>query len=151
MFLSCLYRLKFECKYIEVGNKHLFSYLWFMPCPFTGHKIFSASLIFLCRTKKMNCIQCHFKQFCAGTITKFIRLINRNHLFVLHKRFGTGTICRLIFGMAQNIWTCPKHFVIYKRTRHQGHRKIWKLGGSKSKDEWFILFRSCPLHQEFLN
>ena len=32
--------------------------------------------------------------------------------------FVTATICKLIFGLAQNIWTSPKHFGTCKRTRH---------------------------------
>ena len=30
----------------------------------------------------------------------------------------TGTICKWIFGLAQKIWTSPKHFGTCKRTRH---------------------------------
>ena len=43
---------------------------------------------------------------------------------VLHKKFGTGTICKLIFGLAQNIWTSPKHFGACKMT---WHNRTWLL------------------------
>ena len=36
-----------------------------------------------------------------------------------HKKFGTGTICKSVFGMAQKIWTSPKCFGTRKRTRHK--------------------------------
>ena len=46
-------------------------------------------------------------------------LLNANHLFVWHKIFVTATICKWIFGLAQKIWTSPKHFGTCKRTRHK--------------------------------
>ena len=63
-----------------------------MPCPFTGHKMFCASPIFLCQTKKMNRILCHFKQFCAGTITY-----------------------ALSFYRSQNVLSWSKFFVPYQK------------------------------------
>ena len=47
------------------------------------------------------------KQF---VLAQKLNLIYENHLLVWHKKFGTGTICKSVFGMAQKIWTSPKHF-----------------------------------------
>ena len=114
----------------------------FMPCPFTGRKMFCAGPIFLCQIKnlstycashkhfvpdkKMICVQfwkrhylipCPFtgpRMFCAGpnflsqpkNLTAFSAssktfvlaqktiLLNANHLFVWHKMFVTGKICK---------------------------------------------------------
>jgi hypothetical protein len=46
-------------------------------------------------------------------------LLNANHLFVWHKMFVTATIFKYIFGLAQKIWTSPKHFETCKRTRQK--------------------------------
>ena len=45
-------------------------------------------------------------------------LLNANHIFVWHKMFVTATVRKKIFGLAQKIWTSPKHFGTCKRTRH---------------------------------
>ena len=37
-----------------------------------------------------------------------------NHLLVCHKKFGTGTVCKSIFGLWHKIWTSPKYFGICK-------------------------------------
>ena len=34
-----------------------------------------------------------------------LNLLYENHLMVWHKTFGTVTICKSVFGMAQNIWS----------------------------------------------
>ena len=44
-------------------------------------------------------------------------LLNGNHLFVWYNKFGTGTIYKSIFGLAQKIWTSPKHFKTCRRKR----------------------------------
>ena len=67
----------------------------------------------LCQSKyfvlhqKQNCIQCHAKIF---VLTLKLNLLNANHLLVRDKKFGTGAICKSVFGMAQKIWTSPKCF-----------------------------------------
>ena len=38
--------------------------------------------------------------------------------------FVTATICKYIFGLAQKIWTSPKHFGTCKRTRHKWTSQI---------------------------
>ena len=62
-----------------------------MPCPFIGPKMFCAGPNFLSQPKNLTA-------FCASSKTfvpaeKPISL-NANHLFVLHKMFVTGTICK---------------------------------------------------------
>ena len=47
--------------------------------------------------------------------------LNANHLFVWHKMFVTGTICKQVFGPKQKIWTGTKLFATYKRTRQKSH------------------------------
>ena len=87
-----------------------------MPCPFTGHKIFCAGPNILCQPKNLT-------EFSASSKTSVPAqkpiLLNANRLFVWHKIFVTATICKYIFGMAQKIWTSPKHFGTCKRTRHK--------------------------------
>ena len=65
-----------------------------MSCPFTGPKMTA---------------------FCASSTTfepvQKTVLLNANHLFVRHKMFVTGTICKLIFGLAQRICTNTKNFL----------------------------------------
>ena len=34
-----------------------------------------------------------------------LNLLYENHLMVWHKKFGTGTICKSVFGIAQKIWS----------------------------------------------
>ena len=34
-----------------------------------------------------------------------LNLLYENHLLVWHKKFGTGTLCKSVFGMAQKIWS----------------------------------------------
>ena len=86
-----------------------------MPCPFTGPKMFCVDPNFLSQPKNLTAFKASSKTFVPAQ--KPI-LLNANHLFVWHKMFVTATICKLIFGLAQNIWTSPKHFGTCKRTRH---------------------------------
>ena len=46
-----------------------------------------------------------------------MNLLNTNHLLVWDKNFGTGAICKSVFGMAQNIWTSPKCFGTRKKDK----------------------------------
>ena len=43
-----------------------------------------------------------------------LNFLNANPLLIWDKKFGTGAICKSVFGMAQKIWTSPKC-----RTRHR--------------------------------
>ena len=77
---------------------------------------------FLCWTKyfvlaqKSDCIQCLFKNVCAGTKTNFTECKSS---FCLAQNVCDCSICKQIFGLAQKIWTSPKHFGTCKRTRHK--------------------------------
>ena len=82
-----------------------------MPCPFTGPKMFCASPNFLSQPKNLTAS----KTFVPAQ--KPI-LLNANGLFVWHKMFVTGTICKYIFCLAQKNWTSTKYFGTCKRTRH---------------------------------
>ena len=63
-----------------------------MPCPFTGHKMFCADPNFLSQPKNLTAFSASSKTF----------VLEQHHLFVWHKMFVTGTICKK-FGPAQNI------------------------------------------------
>ena len=86
-----------------------------MPCPFTGRKMFCIGPNFLSQPKNLTAFSASSKTFVPAQ--KPI-LLNVNHLFVWHKMFVTGTICKYIFGPTQKIWTGTKHFATCKRTRH---------------------------------
>ena len=87
-----------------------------MPCPFTGPKMFCARPNFWSQPKNLTAFSAFSKTFVPAQ--KPI-LLNANHLFVWHKMFVTGTICKQIFGPTQKIWTGTKHFATYKRSRHK--------------------------------
>ena len=87
-----------------------------MPSPFTGPKMFCASLNFLSQPKKLTAFSVSSKNFVPAQKTI---LLNASHLFVWHKMFVTTTICKKKFGLAQKIWTSTKHFGTCKRTRHK--------------------------------
>ena len=61
-----------------------------MPCPFTGPKMFCASLSFLSQSKNLSAFSASSKPFVP--VPKPI-LLNTNHLFVWHKMFVTTTMC----------------------------------------------------------
>jgi hypothetical protein len=86
-----------------------------LPCPFTGPKMFCVGPNFLSQPQNLTAFSASSKTFVPAQ--KPI-LLNANHLFVWHKMFVTATICKYIFGLAQKIWTSPKHFGTCKRTRH---------------------------------
>ena len=86
-----------------------------MLCPFTGPKMFCAGPNFLSMPKNLTAFSASSKPFVSAQ--KPI-LLNAKHLFFKHKMFVTATICKYIFGLAQKIWTSPKHFGTCKRTRH---------------------------------
>ena len=69
-----------------------------MPCPFIGLKMFCAGPNFLSQPKNLNAFSASSKTF---LLPPKIILLNTNHLFVWHKMFVTGTICKYIFGLAQ--------------------------------------------------
>ena len=50
----------------------------------------------------------------AGIPAQKLNILNGNHLLVCHKKFGTGTVCKSIFGLWHKIWTSPKYFGICK-------------------------------------
>ena len=62
-----------------------------MPCPFTGPKMFCANLNFLSQPKNLIALSAFYKTFVPAQ--KPI-LPNANHLFVWHKMFATGNICK---------------------------------------------------------
>ena len=61
----------------------------FMPCPSTSPKIFCAGPNFLSQSKNLIVFSGLFKNFCAGTDTKFIEW-------------------KSSFGVAQNVWDWHK-------------------------------------------
>ena len=63
----------------------------FLPCPFTGAKMFCAGPNFLSQPKNMTAFSASLKTFVPAQ--KPI-LLNANHLFVWHKMFVTATICK---------------------------------------------------------
>ena len=85
-----------------------------MPCPFTGHKMFCAGPNILCQTKN----KIVFSATPNIVLALKLNLLDANHLLFWDQNFGTGAIFKLVFGMAQKIWTRPKFFGIPKRTRH---------------------------------
>ena len=91
-------------------------YISLMPCPFTSPKMFCACPNFLSQPNNLTAFSASSTTFVLAQ--KPILMIP-NHLFVWHKMFVTATICKWIFGLAQKIWTSPKHFGSCKRTRHQ--------------------------------
>ena len=62
-----------------------------MPCPFTGPKMFCASPNFLRKPKSFAAFSASSKTFVSPQ--KPI-LLNANNLFVWHKTFVTGTMCK---------------------------------------------------------
>jgi hypothetical protein len=64
-----------------------------MPCPFTGHKMFSAGPNFLSQPKKLTAFSASSKTFVPAQ--KPI-LLNAKHHFVWHKMFVTATIVNKI-------------------------------------------------------
>ena len=62
-----------------------------MPCPFTGHKIICAGPNFLSQPKNLTAFSASSKTLASAQ--KPI-LLNANHLFVSHKMFVVGTICK---------------------------------------------------------
>ena len=65
----------------------LYNYV-LMPCPFTGRKMFCAGPNFLSQPQNLTASS---KTFVPAQ--KPI-LLNANHLFVWHKMFVTGTVCK---------------------------------------------------------
>ena len=78
-----------------------------IPCPFPN---------FLSQPKNLTAFSASSKNFVPTQ--KPILLNANNHLFVCHKMFVTGTICKKNFDVTQNIWTGTKYFASSKRTRH---------------------------------
>ena len=58
-----------------------------MPCPFTGPKMFCASPNFSSQPKNLTAFSASSKTFVPAQKTI---LLNGNHLFVWHKKFGTA-------------------------------------------------------------
>ena len=75
-------------------------------------------------------------------------LLNANHLFVWHKMFVTATICKYIFGLAQKIWTSPKHLGTFKRTRHKWSKSCTDLHilAHKNSKHFYIFVVSIDKH-----
>ena len=59
-----------------------------MPCPFTGPKMFCAGQSILCQPKNLTAFSASSKTFVLADF------LNANNLFVRHKMFVTGTICK---------------------------------------------------------
>ena len=62
-----------------------------MPCPFTGRKMFCASPNVLSQSKNLTAFSASSKTF---VLEQKPILLNANHLFVWHKMFVTGTMCK---------------------------------------------------------
>ena len=62
-----------------------------MPCPFTGLIMFCAVPNFLRQPKHLTAFSASSKTFVPAQEPI---LLNANHLFVLHKMFVIGTICK---------------------------------------------------------
>ena len=62
-----------------------------MPCPFTGRKMFCAGSNFMSQPKNLTAFSASSKTFVPAQ--KPI-LLNANYIFVWHKMFVTGTICK---------------------------------------------------------
>ena len=62
-----------------------------MPCPLTGPKMFCAGPNFLSKPKNLTSYSASSKTF---VLAQKPILLNANHLFVWHKMFVTGTICK---------------------------------------------------------
>ena len=84
-----------------------------IPCPVTGPKLFCACQNFMSQHKNLTPFSASSKTFVLAQKTI---LLNAN-LSVCYKMFVTATICKYFFGLAQKIWTSPKHFGTCKRTR----------------------------------
>ena len=85
-----------NCVFLEIRE---------MPCLFTGQKMFCACPNILCQNKNRAVFSATAKKF---VLTLILKLLNANHLLVRDKKFGTGAICKSVFGMAQKIWISPK-------------------------------------------
>ena len=103
---------------IELKSSEFFKTAWqttqkkLVPCPSTGPKIVCASSPnFLSHTKIYLDIVPFQKSLCK---TKIWFAFSPGT-----KIFGVAFKCTSIFGLAQNIWTSPKHFGTWKRTRHR--------------------------------
>ena len=62
-----------------------------MPCPFTGPKMFCAGPNLLSQPKDLTAFSASSKTF---VLAQKIILLNANYLFVWHKMFVTGAICK---------------------------------------------------------
>ena len=83
-----------------------------MLYPSTGPKIFLTVHILRARPKiELHLVLLNKKIVPAQTLN----VLNGNNLLVWHKKFGIGTICKSIFGLAQNIWTSSRYFGTCRR------------------------------------
>ena len=75
------------CLHLKLNyfKKQHFFVITFMPCPFTGPKMFCASPNFLSQPKNLTAFSASSKPF--EPAQKSI-LLNANHLFVWRKKFG---------------------------------------------------------------
>ena len=76
-----------------------------MPCPVHDAKCFVLVQIFLARPKIG--LNSSAKSFVPA---QKLNLPYENHFMVWYKKFGTGTICKLVFGMASKNLDLPKMF-----------------------------------------
>ena len=77
------------------------SFVCFMPCPFTGPKMFYAGPNFLSQPKTLTAFSASSKTFMPAQ--KPI-LLNENHIFVWLKTFGPA---QHILGQGNSLWTAP--------------------------------------------
>ena len=97
-------------------------WLWFyllvelMSWPSTGSKMFCAGPNFLNQSKNLIAFRASSKTFVREQKPN---LLNGNHLLVRHKKFGTCTMWRTVFGITQKNWTSLKCFGTYRRTRQK--------------------------------
>ena len=112
-----------------------------MPCPFTGPKMFCASPNFLSQSKNLTAFSAPSKPFVPAQkpISR-----NANHLFVWHKMFVTATTCKLIFGLAQKVWTSTKDKALVSRKIHS-YKKIVETHGEVHQVKSLFIFIFHPL------
>ena len=89
--LSTPNKVRLRPWWLRHRNKQLISKKSFMPCPFTGPKMFCAGPNVLSHSKNLIAFSASSKTFVPAQ--KPI-LLNANHLLVWHKMFVTGTICK---------------------------------------------------------
>ena len=111
----------------------------FMPCPSTGPKMFWTGPNILSQAKNWIAITANPKDF---VLAQKPNLLNGNNLLFWHNKFGTGTICKSIFGLIQKFCTSPKHFGTCRRTRQKNASTEYFLTQCDKKT-WSYVLITC--------